>query len=236
MSGGCLRIAAGHECNVSQLKSSITFAKGIPIECIRLVKTEVTHGNQPQRTQMNDTDVVNSANRTTMVIRVQSALYKLLLDIPRCASAPQNHKCCISDGLLMNPVQGIDGSVYESAAIQLWLDRRGDRSPMNGGALLPLTPCPEIGDAVAGASYTFDVPPPSQDADTVINVNIVCPLNDTRRLVARLGDTILMLVRRVKPEQPNIFTSTGFLIDSLQVATLQQCNIKDNDTLYFPST
>ena len=235
MSGGRLQIAARQECNVSQLKMSITFANGIPIGCIRLVKTEVTHGNPPLSTDMNDTDVVNSANRITMVIRASSALYKLLLDIPRCASAPQHHKCRISDGLLMNPVRGKDGSVYESAAIELWQTRQGDRSPVNGGVLLPLTPCPEIGKAVAGASYTLDVPPPSQDANTVINVNIVCPLNDTTRLEARLGDTILMLVQRVKPTQPNIVTSTGFLIESLHVATLLQCNVNNNDTIYFPS-
>jgi hypothetical protein len=162
------------------------------------------------------------------------ASYTLLLDIPRCASAQEEFKCFISGGLLLHPVRGADGKVYERVAVDMWVGKYGDRSPCNNGPFLPLTPITDPTFLHAVSLLSPDPPPPLR-ADTEITINIVLPSDDHRVLTVRLSDTLLDVVRRVKPMQRRLLKEDGTLFNIPDdTATLDQCRINDGDTLYFP--
>ena len=240
LAGGRFSVPVHGEDNTSRLKQSIRLFAAVPIGCIRLVKTEYdASGSVVRRVQLEDSDDISDIVRTrrdrslSMVIRTTMASYTLLLDIPRCNSAPTEYKCVISQGLLLHPVRGADGRLYEAAAAVLWVQHQGNRSPLNGNPLQPLTPYTDAVFLRAVRSFTPDPAPPLRDDNAEIEVNIVCPLNDTTRLTVRLGDNLADVVQRVKPGQARVIKENGTLFSiARDVATLNQCHINDGDTLY----
>ena len=241
LSGGGIQVAVRREYNVFKLKESIRWTCALPVGCIRLVRKEYDTNHSLIRTvQLTDTDGINNVgahhNALCMVLRCTMASYTLMLDIPRCASAPDECKCYISGGLLLHPVRGTDGKLYERAAIDMWVAQRGDHSPCDNGRLLPLTPITDPAFLDRVNSFPYDAPRALLDDSTAITVNIVCPLNDTRRLTVQLGDTLLQVVQQVNPRQERLITEDGVLFNTLHFnTTLNRCRINDNDTLYFPA-
>jgi hypothetical protein len=233
LSGAHVRAAVRSDFTALDLKKQLGWSISLPTKCMRIIK----HGDQvnARLEQVNDEAPIGAGREFSLVIRFKSAELLLLLDIPRCAAASDCLKCPISKGLLLHPVRGADGIIYERAAIEWWIERNGDRSPINNRDINPIIPVKdeELISAVRAIQPDFI---PQISSDEEITVELVVAKARTRFIKVRLSDTFSFVVRLVMPNATRVVYGDHCM--SLKIpcdASLARGGVKNGDILYVSS-
>ncbi len=228
-----VRVAVRADFTVSQLKKQMEWIVSIPPCTMQMA----VRGPNSEVNLLVDTEqLMRDVRSYHVMLQSTDAEYTLLHNIPRCTSASARLVCPISRGLLLDPVVGADGHIYDRAAIQMWIARRGNTSPATRrNSILPLAELydpaftAEVMAIKPDAAEPLSLSPP----DTVITLRTHLPrTHGNGTITARLGDLVADVARRIHPNAQRIITADGYLIRLALNATLSQCRIKDGDLLY----
>ena len=227
---GHLSVAVNDDFTVIKLKNQLKWAFGMPVSAMRIISTRP----EPIK-QLADTDSIQDRSGIFVVFRMRSPDLVLFIDIPRCARAPAKYRCPISEGLLLNPTKGADGQIYERCAIDLWMIKQGDKSPINGGNILPLTAVNDIYFNREVREFTPDPVYTQPPDETEIHIKIVSSfIEDQFPMTFKLRDSLQHVANSFeKPNQKNITSGDGFIFEVSETLTLGRCRVKDGDVLYF---
>lgn len=230
-----VRVAVRADFTVSQLKKQMEWTVSIPPCTMQMA----VRGPNAEVHLLSDAEqLMRDVRSYHVMLQSTDAEYTLLHNIPRCTSASARFVCPISRGLLLDPVVGADGHRYDRAAIQMWIARRGNTSPVTrGNSILPLAELyydPAFTAEVMAIVPDAAEPPSLLPPDTVITLRTHLPrgTHGNGTITARLGDLVANVARRIHPNAQRIITADGYLIRLALNATLSQCRIKDGDLLY----
>ena len=232
LTGGIVRVALQPaSATALDLKNGISLNYGVPPRCVRIVARRPAE-DAPQ--DIMDEELVRTLSNLMFVLRVRDAELMLLLDVPRCAGAPDELKCLISKALLLNPVSVGDGFVYERRAIENFIARRGLISPMNNNDIHspePVDRDPRV------LEYTPDPQPPQVNTSTPVVIHLVCSGMIGRVSVSVVpGQQTLAELPVPGGRRPRrVFRSDGMYFDLSRTGavTLSRAGIScEGDTLY----
>jgi len=238
-------IAVRNDFTVMQVKKQIEWVLSTPACSMELAIViqwaDPTNNFTPIIELLLDSERVPSTTTDRdffVTIRAMDAEYTLIYDIPRCTGVEARFKCPISRGLLLDPVVGADGHMYDRGAIQMWIARNGDVSPFTRiSAILPLAELidPEFTTEVAAIvpDAVREEDPPSRETIIItLRTHLPESTGNGTIITARLDENIADVARRIHPRAIRVVTESRYLFRLELNATLSQCKIKDGDMLY----
>ena len=228
-------LPVGPDTTVQTVKAHLSWVKGFPPSSIQLFTVLSLNETTKRHMILNDGSWVGSFSRIFSVVSlIEAEFYHL--DLPRGPrTTHQKYTCPISNGLLLNPTLAFDGQIYEQAAIERWVQTKGDQSPRVPGR--PVLPTMRIINPSFSAEVRAiqTVPRPMvTDLERELTVNVVCPRVGTRPFRVRYGDSMISIARRAMPNAQRLIISTeeSVAFTPNDPHTVACACIEDGATLY----
>jgi hypothetical protein len=225
--GKVMKMAVTRTQTISDLKELLSWMLAFPPKSMKIhVATSTTLLENKIR--------VTRFQLLHLKLHATSGEHCILMDLPRSASADSKFKCKLSNALLLNPIKGADGLVYEMAAVTDWIRKRGNVSVLDVKIpILPLTPFTDEEFLTAVRAIKPDpTPVMTEVTDEEITIKLKCPLIEPFPVVVKRSDTIASLVARVTGKVSVVMDANGIAFEPTNQASLAQAGVGNGDLVY----
>ena len=225
--GKVMKMAVTRAQSIADLKQLLSWMLAFPPKSMRIYVANKT-------VLLENNHRVKRFKELHLKLYATSGEHCLLMELPRSASAESKFKCKLSNALLLNPIKGADGLIYEMAAITDWLRKRGNVSVLDVN--IPILPLIPITDEEFLSAVRAIKPDPApvhpQVTDEEITVNLKCPLMDPFPVIVKRSDSIASLVARVSTRVSVVMDANGVAFEPTNQASLAQAGVCEGNVVY----